>query len=103
MMRPLAAALVLCLSCSALAQVRTLPADAKRAAMWHLQDRLVQLDGAQVMLSPGAQIRDADNRLMLPAAIPPGSIIKYLPDALGHVHRVWILTPDEAGPAAIGK
>ena len=103
MIRPLAAALLLCAAGIAAAQLRTVPPEAKRATLRHLQDRLVQLDGAQVLLSPGAQIRDADNRLMLPGAIPPGSVVKFLPDAMGNVHRVWILSPQEAADTAPPK
>jgi hypothetical protein len=96
MMRLLAAAIVLCLSAAVLAQLRTVPADAKRGVMRHLQDMSVQIDQKQARLSPGAQIRDIHNRLMMPAAIPPGSVVKYQADAQGMVHRVWILTPQEA-------
>ena len=103
MTRLLAAAILLCASSAASAQLRTVPPEAKRATMFHLQDRLVQIDSAQVLLSPGAQIRDAQNRLMLPVAVPPGSVVKYLPDAMGNVHRVWILTPQEAADTAPPK
>jgi len=103
MMRLLAAAVLLCASAAVLAQLRTVPAHAVRAQMWHLQDRLVQIDKARVLLSPGAQIRDADNRLIVPGAIPPGSIVKFVPDAMGYVHRVWILSPREAADTAPPK
>jgi hypothetical protein len=103
MMRLLAAALLLSLAAAAGAQLRTVPPEAKRASMWHLQDRLVRLDGANALLSPGAQIRDAANRLILPAAIPPGSVVKYQTDAMGHVHQVWILTAREAAASAPPK
>jgi hypothetical protein len=96
MTRLLAAALLLCVSAAAQAQLRAVPADATRGEMRHLQDMIVQIDQAQARLAPGAQIRDIYNRLVLPVAIPPGSIVKYQTDAQGMVHRVWILTPEEA-------
>jgi hypothetical protein len=96
MMRLLAAALLLCASAMALAQLRTVPANAKRGEMRHLQDMTVQIDKTQARLAPGAQIRDIHNRLVLPAAIPARSIVKYQTDAQGMVYRVWILTPQEA-------
>ena len=96
MMRLLAAAVLLCASATVLAQLRTVPAHAKRGELRHLQDMIVQIDQQQARLSPGAQIRDIHNRLMLPAAIPPGSIVKYRTDAQGMVSEVWILTPQEA-------
>ena len=96
----IAAALLLLVSATALAQLRTVPANAKRGEMRHLQDMTVQIDKTQARLSPGAQIRDIHNRLMLPAAIPPGSIVKYRTDAQGMVSEVWILTPQEAAQSA---
>jgi hypothetical protein len=100
MTRLLAAAILLCASAAVLAQLRTVPAGAKRGEMRHLQDMIVQIDQKRARLSPGAQVRDIHNRLMLPAAIPPGSIVKYLTDAQGMVHRVWVLTPQEAAQSA---
>ncbi|HYT48653.1 MAG TPA: hypothetical protein VEL04_09540 [Burkholderiales bacterium] len=78
------------------AQVRTIPEDAKRAQMRHVQDMLIELDGAPQRLAPGAQIRDASNRVILPTAIPEGVQVKYRLDAAGQVRQVWILTPEEA-------
>ena len=103
MMRLLAAAVLLCASATVLAQLRTVPAHAKRGELRHLQDMIVQIDQQQARLSPGAQIRDIHNRLMLPAAIPPGSIVKYRTDAQGMVSEVWILTPQEAARSAPPK
>ena len=96
MIRHLAVALAVCASVAAHAQVRTIPADAKRGTMRHLQDMIVQIDQTTTRLAPGAQVRDAHNRLVLPAAVPPGSVVKYKVDAMGHVAQVWILTAAEA-------
>ena len=100
MRRLIAAALLLLVSATALAQLRTVPANAKRGEMRHLQDMIVQIDGARARLAPGAQIRDIHNRLVLPAAVPAGSVVKYQLDAQGMVVRVWILTPQEAAQSA---
>jgi hypothetical protein len=78
------------------AQLRSIPDTAKRGELRHLQDMIVELDGKQARLSPGAQIRDAHNRLVLPASLAGKTPVRYLPDASGMVHRVWILTPQEA-------
>jgi hypothetical protein len=90
--------LVASLACSpaALAQVRTIPDAAKRGEMRHVQEMVVAVDGAAQHLSPGAQVRDAANRIIVPSAIPEGSLVKYLLNDAGQVHRVWILTPQEA-------
>jgi hypothetical protein len=77
------------------AQLRSIPEDAKRAQMRHIQDMLIELDGAQQRLAPGAQIRDTSNRVIVPTAIPEGAQVKYRLDAQGQVHQVWILTPEE--------
>jgi hypothetical protein len=79
----------------ALAQLRTIPADAKRATLTHVRETDVTLDGKPARLSPGAQIRDQNNRIVLPAMLPPGTKVKYLPDATGNLHRIWILSEQE--------
>ncbi|MGH8677232.1 MAG: hypothetical protein ACREUQ_02625 [Burkholderiales bacterium] len=78
------------------AQLRTIPAEAKRGELRHLQDMIVELDGKAVRLSPGTQIRNPDNMIMLPTAIPAGVLVKYTLDGQGMVFRVWVLSPAEA-------
>jgi hypothetical protein len=84
---------------STFAQLRTIPQEAKRGEIRHLQDMLVEIDGKQQRLSPGAQIRDTDNRLLVPTALPEKSDVKYLFDGAGMVHRVWILSAKEKAQA----
>jgi aerobic-type carbon monoxide dehydrogenase small subunit (CoxS/CutS family) len=81
---------------AAQAQLRTIPADAKRGTLSHVQETIVLLDGKQARLSQGAQIRDQENRILVPTQLPKESKVKYLPDAAGHLHRIWIMTPQEA-------
>ena len=95
-MRTIAFLISLLFAATAAAQLRTIPADAKRAEMSHVQENLVSLNGQPAQLSAGAQIRDTMNRIIMPATLPPGSIVKYQLDSAGLVHRVWILTPEEA-------
>ena len=97
MTRSLAAALILCLAGLAHAQLRTLPADARVGKIRHVQEMVVQIDGKQARLAPGAKVRDTHNRILVPVAIPAGSLIKYTLNAQGEVSAVWILTPQEAG------
>ena len=86
---------------SAHAQARNIPERAKGGAITHLQGMIVSIDGVTVRLAPGVQIRDQDNRLVVPTALPAGSQVKYLLDQDGFVRQVWILTPEEARqPAA---
>ena len=92
-------ALLVCVclfAASAHAQLRNIPEQAKDGAIRHLQDMIVSIDGVAVRLAPGVQVRDRDNRLMLPTAIPAGAQVKYLLGPDGQVRQVWVLTPDEA-------
>src|SRR2546425_3428002 len=83
-------------STAAYAQLRIIPDNAKRGEMRHLQDMVVEIDGTMLRLAPGAQIRDASNRVVVPAAVPARATVKYLFSADGLVRQVWILTPEEA-------
>jgi hypothetical protein len=81
---------------TAMAQLRTIPEAAERAEIRHVEPNVIELNGRQERLTPGAQIRDQANRIIVPAALPPGALVKYLRDASGAVSQVWILTPEEA-------
>ena len=94
-MRRLLVAFLFLHCAAAAAQLRPIPEDAQIGVMRHLEVMTVEVDGQPQQLSPGAQIRDADNRIILPSALPPGSIVKYVRDPDGQIRRVWILTPDE--------
>jgi hypothetical protein len=81
---------------TAVAQLRTIPADAERGELRHVQENVVEVDGKRETLAPGAQIRDEANRIIVPTAVSPGTLVKYRRDANGALSQVWILTPDEA-------
>jgi hypothetical protein len=87
----------------AFAQLRTIPDDAKRGVLRHVQETIVEIDGKQQQLSAGAQIRSASNMILVPTAVPPGSLVKYRLDQEGFVRQVWLLTPQEAAAADKGK
>ena len=80
---------------AAAAQLRTIPREAKPGALRHVMDMQIELDGKPARLSPGAQIRDADNRLVLPGSLMEKTDVRYQLDGGGMVHRVWILSPQE--------
>jgi hypothetical protein len=97
-------AILLCaLSAQAHAQARNFPEQAKDGELSHLQDMIVSINGVAVRLAPGVQIRDQDNRLVVPTAVPQGSQVKYLLDQEGLVRQVWILTPEEAQQPAVNN
>jgi len=82
---------------SATAQFRQIPDAAQRGVIRHVQSMLVSIDGTPVSLSPGSNIRDINNRIIVPTALPPaGALADYLLDVNGQIHRVWLLTPQEA-------
>ncbi|MGQ0655207.1 MAG: hypothetical protein ACT4P4_23575 [Betaproteobacteria bacterium] len=75
---------------------RGIPPDAKRAWLKHVQQLVVDVDGRERQLAPGAQIRDESNRIVLPASLPAARDVKYLEDGEGRIRQVWILAPQEA-------
>ena len=95
-MRAIAGAFLLAFCCSAAAQLRTIPDDAKRGVLRHVQEMSVEIDGVERELSAGVQIRDTSNRIVVPSAVTPGTLVKYRLNAEGRVHRIWFLTPQEA-------
>ncbi|MEW6690446.1 MAG: hypothetical protein AB1452_15315 [Pseudomonadota bacterium] len=96
MLRGLLFALFAVLAGAAEAQLRSIPAEAKRGVIRHIEAMDLEIDGRRQRLSPGAQIRDARNMVVLPAALPPGVLAKFVLDAQGMVARVWLLSPEEA-------
>lgn len=83
-------------SASGQVSVRTLPEDARRGVLSFLQENVVSLDGKEIKLAPGGQIRGANNLLVLPAQLPRNSFVKYQLDGQGNLFRAWILTAEEA-------
>ena len=95
----LLAAAALVTSVTARAQLRTIPADAKRATMSHVEGMTVELDGKKMLLAAGAQIRDDRNMIVVPTMMPRGVLVKYQVDTQGMIWRAWILSPQEAAQA----
>jgi len=81
---------------AALAQVRQIPDSARRGSFVHVQDSIVEVDGRQMRLSASAQIRSRENLFIVPMSLPRGASVKYTLDDSGQIHRVWVLTPEEA-------
>lgn len=85
------------------AQLRNIPAEAKRAEMRHLQEMVVELNGTPVRLAAAAQIRDQSNRIVMPASLSQPALVRYTTDPQGQVMRIWMLTPAEASQPDPGK
>jgi hypothetical protein len=95
-MRALFVLLTALLAVPAAAQLRTIPQDAQLAEIRHVQADIIELNGRQVQLAPGARIRDASNRIIMPVALPAGALVKYRLNDMGQVREVWLLTREEA-------
>ncbi len=55
----------------------------------------VLLNEQQVRLSPAAQVRGANNLIIVPASLYGNHKVAVKEDFQGMVHRIWILTDDE--------
>lgn len=77
--------------------IRSAPADVKPAIIAvSATPPIVTVNGKDDRLSPGARVRDRDNRLVLPASLAGKSLYTvYRRDAAGLVGDVWLLTEDE--------
>jgi len=79
--------------------LRTIPAAAVRGQMQPPWQGQTSIDGKELHLAPGVQIRDRHNRIILSDSVRQPVLVKYLTDANGQLFRVWVLTAEEAaGP-----
>ncbi len=82
------------------ALVRTMPQETRVGRMSPpVQSQMqwqVTIDGRVYPLSPGVQFRNEMNMIVTPAMIQQPAKVRYLVDAMGAVHRVWILSAAEA-------
>ena len=79
------------------AQLRTIPANAKRATVGQQQFALpyVDLGAKKLKLAPGAVIYDRENRTIVHNALPPGADVVFTTDMQGDIARIYILNPYE--------
>ncbi|ATE58657.1 hypothetical protein CCZ27_00600 [Thauera sinica] len=71
------------------------PPEAKKMKMVFAGNGAVAVGDKAMKLSPGALIRDAENRLVLQGAVRGEYQVRAIVDMYGQVGRVWILTPEE--------
>ena len=74
---------------------RTIPGEAKLGEMQPPQMGAAIIDGQPLRLTPGAQIRTAQNAFVLPSMVAHPTMVRYTVDFTGAVNRIWILSPDE--------
>jgi len=86
------------LAVPAVAQLRLppIPESSPRGYVRHLGEMAVAVDDKAMQLTAGAQIRDSQNLIIVPTAIPPnGAWAAYMLGTDGQISRMWLLTPDE--------
>jgi hypothetical protein len=76
-------------------QLRTLPANAKRAQLTGYQSPFVVLGGEARRLAPGVVIYDTNNRTITPGFLPANADVVYTMDQTGSVMRIYLLTAQE--------
>jgi hypothetical protein len=77
------------------AQARMIPAAARLGVVSPLSGFRVLLNGQPAALAANIVIRDRRNLIILPAALPAQSTVRYMLEASGAISRIWILTPEE--------
>ncbi|HXZ54480.1 MAG TPA: hypothetical protein VEH03_03365 [Burkholderiales bacterium] len=83
---------------AAMAQLRVppIPVDSHRGVIRHIGEMAVAIDDRPTLLAAGAQIRDQQNLIIVPTAIPQGGAwADYVVNGEGQVFRVWLLSPAE--------
>jgi hypothetical protein len=77
--------------------IRSAPRDVKPAIIAvSATPPIIQVDGKADRFSPGARIRDRDNRLVLTGTLAGKSVYTiYKRDPVGLVHEVWLLNEEE--------
>lgn len=91
----LAAAFLVLQAAPSAAQLRTLPANGKRAELTGYSNPFVILGGEARRLAPGAVIYDTNNRSITPGFLPQAADVVYTVDQTGSVMRIYLLTPQE--------
>jgi len=78
------------------AQLRTLPAKAKRAVLSGYHNPFVMLGKERRRLAPGALIFDRNNRTIVRGALPAEADVVFTTDNTGAVVRIYLLTAQES-------
>lgn len=78
-------------SVSALAQgIYAIPANARSGRLTPLQLPVVNIDGKDYRLAPGARIYNANHLTVTPNQVPKDAAVKYLLNSDGQIQTVWL-------------
>ena len=84
--------------------VRAFPENARRGILKITTPPYALVDGQTTKLSPGARIRDMNNRIVLSAQLVGRELrVNYTREASGLLHDVWILTDAESAQKRAGN
>lgn len=77
--------------------IRVLPSESLKGVMLPPGiDGMVQIGRQKFMLSPGVQIRNELNMIILPTMVQEAVPVRFQTDFSGAVNRIWILSTAEA-------
>jgi hypothetical protein len=78
------------------APLRDVPKDVKHGHVTVTHPPQIDLDGKADRLSPGARVRDVNNRIVMSGTLIGKTVpVVYRREAAGMVHDVWILSAEE--------
>lgn len=75
--------------------IRNFPLESKLGKLKSHDFPELKIDGETMYMGAGGQIRDINNRLVLPNMLNQTGYIRYQMDNMGFVHRVWFLSNEE--------
>ncbi len=94
--------LMISLTHAAMGQLlRNFPTDSIAGKLTGFDYPMVVISRQNLYLSPGSQIRDANNLIVMPAALNTQGLVRYQMDNMGNVQNIWFLNPEEAELAQI--
>ncbi len=83
---------------------RQFPEQARRGLLLVTAPPDIELDGKPDRLSPGARIRNTDQRIVMAQQLVGQELpVNYLREGMGLVHEVWLLSPAEQAQHRSGK
>ena len=78
---------------------RNFPVDSRLGNLTAVSFPLFTINGRQMQMGAGGQIRGVDNLIILPNRANYIGLVRYQVDIMGNLHRVWFLTQEEAHQA----
>ena len=78
-------------------RLQKLPPEAQVGLMQPISgDGMIVIGDKRLRLSPAIQIRNLQNMIVVPMNVTEATNVVYLNDMYGSVHRVWMISRDEA-------